>query len=127
MLIAAISFTLPCVPPLRAEIQALLYSILFFGRLHRHLILETDCQRIITSGDRQLHSLPDYSCLMHFLHITYSHLVYAPREVNMVAHHHLAQHARLTPITTLYTSARQLPPAARGFYLTDSTTHAIRT
>lgn len=125
-MVAAVSFVFPCLSPLRAEIQALLYSLMFFGRLHRQLLVESDCIHATQAGNSHLLLLPEFSRLHMFLSLTGSHIAFVPREINMVAHH-LAQHARMFPTTTLYSSAGQLPSAARGFYFTDCTTYVIRT
>lgn len=103
-MVAGISFRLPVVSPLRAELQAAIFSLLFFGLLHRNIIIETDCQQLTQLTDNTITALPEYTRLVQLLHLTGSSLHHIPREINMVAHH-ICQHARLHPATCLFTSA----------------------
>lgn len=90
-MVGAIAFLLPCLPPLQAELQAVLYSLIYFGRLHQNILVETDCLEVTKLGDSLISRLSEYRRLETFLRTTRSSLHYAPRQVNMVAHH-LVQH-----------------------------------
>lgn len=124
-MIVGLSFRLPILPPLRAELQAIVYSLLYFGLLHRNIIIETDCQQLTQSLDNRITALPEHNRLLQLLRLTGSTLHHIPREINMVAHY-LCLHARFQPLTCLFTSASQLPQMARAFYHTDGYIHAIR-
>lgn len=104
-----------CLSPFHAELQAILYSLIYFGHCYRNIIVETDCVRLSNMSDLVLAKMKDYEHLQIFLRLTGSSIHYAPRQVNMVAHY-LAQHARPVSGTLTFTVPSQLPYTARGFY-----------
>lgn len=110
--VKTIAFALPRLSPLRAEIQALLYSLIYFSQQHAGFIIETDCliiQSLLasqgTTGDMHI----DLNRLCLFLQITRSDLQYTPRETNAAAHH-LAAYAMQHINLHVFSSSTQLPP-----------------
>lgn len=88
-------------------------------------MVETDCLELTKHIHTEAARLYEYKRLETFLHLTSSSLHYAPRQVNMVAHH-LAQHVRFASNTLICISPSQLPYVARGYYLTDANTSTLR-
>lgn len=124
--LGAISFRLPLSPPLHAEIQAVVFGLLYFLPFYRTIILESDCAQLIdrltwqnivhgNSHLQRLHSL------VHFHRLPYSHIY---REANMAAHY-LEQHVMLYPRTKHYTSDT-LPSLVRAAVTLDLTSVHLR-
>lgn len=128
-LLSAISFPLPCLSPLHAELQAALYVTIFYATRYHGFILETDCLELINMLDKG-HSVMgvmrvDLDWLRMFLHLTRSTWKYTPRETNSVAHHLASMGLTVTSLLE-YKHQNRLPPIARGCYSTDLHTPYLR-
>lgn len=119
---SALSFPLPLLSPLRAEIHALTIALMYYAQHHDSLIIETDCQSLLTllanpeciTGELRL----DIARVSQFLILNSSTLQYCPREANM-APHKLARYGYHSPGLTRYSSVQALPCEVRGALYVD--------
>lgn len=82
--VSAICFILPPSSPLRAELMALQYALIYFAARNEQLLIETNCRDLL----KCLSSLDKYTGLfavdrrhtLHFLRLNTSSISYCPRE-----------------------------------------------
>lgn len=125
-LVVALAFSLPKLSPLRAEIQDLIYAVIYFSFTHTDLNIEIDCMAILhlltNSNTITGHFQCDLEHLRSFLHLSHSELLYIPRETNTVAHH-LAAYPMQHPLLTTFKDLRDLPAVVRGWHSQTSIHH----
>lgn len=128
-LISAICFYLPAMTPLRAELMALQYALIYYSRNCDHLILETCCKMLL----HHLSTLDkftgpyviDLQRTIQFLCLNSSSLSYSPRETNTAAHT-LSRHGLRSVGVTLFTSLSSLPCEVQGAIILDSSVPNLR-
>lgn len=128
-LISALCFYLPLVPPIRAELVAILFALIYYSRDYDRMIIETDCRLLL-----QHFSTPDQFTgtyraelqrTVKFLILNEATLQYCPREVNAAAHS-LSRYGLRFNGAKLYLTLSSFPCEVRSVVALDATVPNLR-
>lgn len=122
-LIRAISFSLPTLYLLHAEMQALLFSMIFFVTVgYIDLQIQIYCLSLLNliNGSALVTSRlgRNYDRVKQQLQLMRSRVGSTPQEANSAAHF-LAQQCLLQPRTCIFSTFSDLPPLVRGSMSTE--------
>lgn len=120
--ISAITFSLPWLSPLRAEMMTLMLAVTYYARGYAQLIVETDCQILLSmlDGSRLYTGAlgDDITRTARLLALNSSLLQYCPREANSAAHR-LARYGYRVAGVAHYAQLPELPSDVRGELILD--------